>query len=364
MSYFADKDFFDDEATMARGQQMAEGNLCLDWFATENEQVVCKPADSRRGLTYADCNVGSYGYDALPELVRHNYSMAARGAALVPGLPDLGYTLNRKSEVWSDDVPALYEEAKTRRWTPAVAVDWERLAENPLPPDLAAAMSQLCTSVMEISLAIMEFPSKWVCLINQEFLELKSYLCAQMIDEARHVEVFRKRALAAGGLKRASVAIEQALKEILSADTYVQGSVAINVMVNSLLLTIFATAARASDVDARLFRLCAQDTAREIAYGLGNIRYYLYYNSAKAALLHEYLDETEHTFAGIAAATELVEPLIVIAGGGTSPEAIDVGRRKVRRMLARTVDEYLERLAAAGLERSNRSRLPGFFTAQ
>ena len=88
-------------------------------------------------------------------------------------------------------------------------------------------MAQLCTTLEEIALVVMEFPSRWVFAINQEFLELKSYLCAQMIDEARHVEVFRKRALAGGqGLKRASAGVEQALKEILFAETYPEGVLA------------------------------------------------------------------------------------------------------------------------------------------
>src|SRR5439155_15060757 len=76
--------------------------------------------------------------------------------------------------------------------------------------------------------------------INQEFLELKSFLCAQMIDEARHVEVCRKRALVSGeGLGQASVAAEQALKEILSAETYPEASVATNLLLGSFVLAMY-----------------------------------------------------------------------------------------------------------------------------
>jgi hypothetical protein len=364
MAYFAEKNFFEDAELIELTQRVFSGNLTLTWYNSPTEKVACKPHDAARGLTYEDCNVGTYGYAGLPEFVRHNYSMAARGSEMVPGLPDLGYTINRKSDVWSENVAALYEEAKARRWTPAVDIDWSALKAAPLPAELEAAVSQLCTSLEEISLMMMEVPSRWVSAINQEFLELKSYLCAQMIDEARHVEVFRKRALAGGsGLKRASATAEQALKEILFAEAYPEASLACNVMLASLILGVFRQSASISPVDAKIFRLCMQDTARELAYGVGHIRYHLQHQPHRAEYLHDYLDRTEHTFLGIAGSPELLEPLIVLAGKGTSKAALADGSRRVRKFLQQTVTEYLERLTAIGLDRRTRSRLPKFVAA-
>ena len=363
MAYFAEKDFFEDLELFELTQRVFSGNLTLTWYNANTEKITCRPRNNERGFTYDDCNVGSYGYSQLPEFIRTNYSMAARGSEMVPGLPDLGYTINRKSDVWSENVATLYEEAKARRWAPAVEIDWPALKAAPLPAELASAMSQLCTSLEEIALVMMEFPSRWVSVINQEFLELKSYLCAQMIDEARHVEVFRKRALAGGaGLKRASATAEQALKEILFAETYPEASLACNLMLGSLVLGIFRQAASMlSAVDARIFRLCMQDTARELAYGMGHMRYHLEHQPHRAQFLHDFLDRTEHTFLGIAASPELLEPLIVLAGRGLSTAALREGTRRVRRSLQRIVSEYMERLAAIGLDRRTRSRLPAFF---
>ena len=358
MAYFAEKNFFEDVELIELTQKVFSGDLTLNWYDAPTEKVACKPANSERGFTYDDCNVGSYGYSQLPEFVRKNYSMAARGSQMVPGLPDLGYSINRKSDVWSENVAALYEEAKARRWTPAVDIDWAALKAAPLPANLEAAMSQLCTSLEEISLVMMEFPSRWVFSINQEFLELKSYLCAQMIDEARHVEVFRKRALAGGGLKRASATAEQALKEMLCAEAYPEASLARNVMLASLVLGIFRQHTAVSPVDARIFRLSMQDTAREIAYGMGHMRYHLEHQPQRTEYLHDFLDRTEHTFVGIACSPEILEPMIVLAGKGTSKPQLAAGVQRVRKFLQHTVDEYLERLSAVGLDRRNRSRLP------
>ena len=363
MAYYATKDYFEDPDAITAAQELAEGKLRLEWFDVATERVKAIAADPRRGLTYDDCNLGRYGYDALPEYVRHNYSMAARGCVLVPGLPDLGYTVNRKSDVWSDNVPALYEESKTRRWVPAVDIDWEALRALALAPAAQAAMCQLCTALEEIALVMMEFPSRWVAVINQEFLELKSYQCAQMIDEARHIEVFRKRAMTTGGLKRASASIEQALKELLMAETYPEGSLGLNVMVGSLLLGIYGQAGAVSAPDAKLFRLCGQDTAREVAYGMGHMRYHLAQQPARREFLQDYLDRTEHTFAGIVGSQEILEPLIVLAGGGIEPAQVVAGRRAIATLLQRTVGQYLARCAAIGLERRDRTRLATFFSA-
>jgi hypothetical protein len=363
MAYFAEKDFFEDAALIELTQKVFSGDLTLNWYDSPTEKVVCRPANGERGFTYDDCNVGSYGYSQLPEFVRKNYSMAARGSQMVPGLPDLGYTINRKSDVWSENVAALYEEAKARRWTPAVDIDWTTLKAAPLSADLEAAMSQLCTALEEISLVMMEFPSRWVFSINQEFLELKSYLCAQMIDEARHVEVFRKRALAGSGLKRASATAEQALKEILCAETYPEASLACNLLLASLLLGIFRQHTAVSSVDARIFRLSMQDTAREIAYGMGHMRYHLEHQPQRAEYLHDFLDRTEHTFLGVAASPEVLEPMVVLAGEGTSKPQLAAGAPRVRRFLQHTVNEYIDRLGSVGLDRRTRSRLPKFVGA-
>src|SRR3989442_15327234 len=150
----------------------------------------------------------------MPGFLRGRYRLGARGGALVGKLRDVGWATNRRSDVWADNVVGLYEEAKARRWAPAVDIPWGEFDAAPAPLR-EAAMAQACTLLEEVALVAMEVPSRWVFSINQEFLELKSFLCAQMIDEARHGEACRKRARASGqGLGRASVSAEQAPNEL------------------------------------------------------------------------------------------------------------------------------------------------------
>jgi hypothetical protein len=361
MAYYAEKDFFDDDRLVELLTGIMAGNLTLEWFGVETARLQARPADPARGLTYQDCNLGPYGYDAIPELVRNRNSMASRGSVLVPKLPDLGYTVNRKSDVWSDDVSQLYEEAKSRRWAPAVDIPWSELLAT-ADPLAEAAMAQLCTLLEEVALVAMEAPARWVFVINQEFLELKSFLCVQMFDEARHVEACRKRALVSGrGLGRASVPAEQALKELLSAETYPEASLATNLLLGSVSLAMYralASLAR-TRADRLLATLCMQDVARSVAYGVSHVRYHVRHQPARAPMLHEYLDRTEHTVAGIAGSAEWLEPLIVLAAGSHERADLARGGAFARRWFAQTVADYLERCEAAGLgDRRQRSRLP------
>lgn len=364
MAYYLEKDSFEDVEMFNLVSKVMQGDLTLRWYNAKTEHVQLAPKDVKRGLTYEDCNVGSYGYDRMPEVIRHNYSMAPRGSELWGKLPDLGYTVNRKSDVWSDNVVALYEEAKTRRWAPAIDIAWDELAKTPLPEPLEVAMAQLCTFLQECATVAMTVSSRWIYVINQEFLELKSYLCAQILDQARHVEAFRKRALIGGqGLKRASVSAEQALKEILGAETYPEGSLTGNLMLGSFLLGVYrhVAAITPSLADRKLFALATQDAARLVSYGSGQVRYYLAHLPHQAAALHEYLDAAEHCLLGILGSPEYLEPLLILSGGGTTPAEVRQGSQRVARFLSQTVSEYLERCEHAGLNgRTQRSRLPHY----
>jgi hypothetical protein len=225
-------------------------------------------------------------------------------------------------------------------------------------------MAQVCTLMQECATVVMAGASKWIYSINQEFLELKSYLCTQIFDQARHIEALRKRALAGGqGLKRASVAAEQALKELLSAETYPETSVGCNLLLGSFQLGVYrhVAAVATSMPDQRLFRRMIQDAARVVAYGAGQLRYHLTHQPRQASVLHEYLDNTEHCLLGLIGSQECLEPLIILSGGGTNGAQLHQGSRRVSTLLSRLVAEYLERCEQAGLaDRSQRSRLPKY----
>ncbi len=362
MAFYADKDYTQDQEVLQAMQEVMQGHLTLHWYDAHTEPIKGKPRDYRRGLTYRDLDVGSYGFTGVPEDVRRNQSMVARGSELWGKLPDMGYLVNRKSEVWSDNVAELYEEDKTRRWAPAVDIPWSGTDANPPGGELEAACAQLYTFLQECALVSLDFPSRWVPLINQEFLEVKSFMCAQMLDWARLLEAFRKRALYGGaGLGRASATAEQGLKEWLWAETYPQGSLSINLSLAGFLLAVFRQVAAFAPgrTDRTLMGFAMQDAARQVSYGLGSLRYLLSHRPAQKTAMEEYLDQTEHVMVALFGSPELLEPMIVICGGGLGVDQVKAGRSATAKFIRLVVHEYLERLEAAGLTaRATRSRLP------
>ena len=60
--------------------------------------------------------------------------------------------------------------------------------------------------------------------------------------------------------------------------------------------------------------------------------------------LHEYLDASEHAMLGIIGSAELLEPLIIISGGGLEKEQVHAGRLAVSKLIKLIMREYFERL--------------------
>ncbi|MGD0291657.1 MAG: hypothetical protein ABSC63_18700 [Candidatus Binataceae bacterium] len=361
MAFYADKDYTEDQAVLDAMNAVMQGKLSLHWYDARTEKIKGRPRDPRRGLVYQDLDVGTYGYTDIPDSVRTSQSMAARGSEKWGKLPDMGYVVNRKSDVWSDNVVALYEESKARRWAPALDIPWTEIDAHPLAPELEAACSQLYTFLQECAVVALDFPSRWVALINQEFIEQKSFMCAQMLDGARLLEAFRKRALYGGaGLGRANVAAEQGLKQWLWADEYPRGSLAINLTLGGFLLALYrhVAAFAPTRTDRAIMGFAMQDAARHVAYGASALRYHLAHQPEERAVLDTWLDDEEHVVLALLGSPEVIEPLIIISGGGLKIAQIQEGRKAALKFIRLVTLEYFERLEGAGLcGRASRSRL-------
>ena len=94
-------------------------------------------------------------------------------------------------------VPMLYEEAVQRQWSSATDIPWDTIA--PLPNDLEHAICQFCTFLTEFEFIAADIPGQWLTQLSPEYFEVGLFLMTQIMDEARHMDVFRKHPLANGG---------------------------------------------------------------------------------------------------------------------------------------------------------------------
>ncbi|MCI0856646.1 MAG: hypothetical protein J4N98_08135, partial [Chloroflexi bacterium] len=145
----------------------------------------------RRGLTLDEINK-SEAYGQAPD-ESDNRDMKPRGAAARDAVPRSAYFLRDKADTWSQNASMLYEEAVQRQWSSATDIPWETL--KPLPDKVERAMCQFCTFLTEVEFIAGDVPSAWLPKISNDHYEVKLFLASQVMDEARHLDVFRKRAL-------------------------------------------------------------------------------------------------------------------------------------------------------------------------
>ncbi len=354
MSYFGsveDYNYNDDFALRLR--DIKKGNLDLGWLKAGTEQLEFNADNPKRGLTHLDLNKGSYGYDDLPEAPRGPRGSAPRGAAFdVEQQADLSPELNRKSEVWAYRVASFTEEAVSRQWNATTDSPWADLDTYERSEEQEIAFAQLCTFFTEVEMIATDLPAKWAWRMNNQFHEVKQFIATQAMDEARHAEVFRKRALAGGvGLMEAMPQAEHSLKAILDGDSYSDASAFMHLLAEGNVLTMFRFSEFISPtpVDKRMFQLVMQDEARHVSYGMQHLKWIMDETPERKEELHKALDEGE-TFSIYQFDAALNECMIVLAGKGTKPDQIKAGTEIVGTMQIKQIEEYFSRLRRAGFE--------------
>ena len=338
-----------------------EFKLELDWMSKQGEwDTQAEPG--KGGLTLADIQVGSYG-DVPDEST--NLTGRPRGAVPRPGSMPIGnYTVRSKSEIWLDNASFLYEEALQRQWSSATDVPWETI--KPLPDDIEQAQCQMATFLTEVEFVAGDVPSRWVSQTSPDFYEARNVLLAQVMDESRHMDVFRKRAFAnGGGLMRATGATAGFVGGIDLARDFTEMSSRLHISGEGAVLTIFRMGELMAynDAEKAIYRLCAQDEARHVAFGVMHMRYMSANAPERREEIENYLDEAEAGMMTDAAnpAGQLnmtSESLSIMLGGGK--QYFDEGFRKLVAIRKRQLREYQKRVTSAGFgERftNGRSRL-------
>lgn len=325
------------------------------WLRGAKSEWGVHPKPSPRGLTMLDIAVGTYG--EVPDSPVHR-SMAPRGADVDPDTVDMGYILNKKSDVWAENTLELYEEAVARQWSATRDIPWGELQE--LPDDIEHAMCQLCTLLTEVEMIAADLPAKWMWRMNHDFIEAKMFLCTQIMDEARHAEVFRKRALAnGGGLLVSRTTPTSLLRTIIEAKSYTQATALMHLLGEGFVLDIFRMGEliAPTDVEKRIFRMCMQDEARHVAYGTMHLRYAIEHDPDVAEEIHEALDHGEHILIDFSSAPDVSTALAVLLAGGVD-HVEDKGFPLSMELTRKQLTSYLARCERAGVSRLERTTIP------
>jgi hypothetical protein len=191
-------------------------------------------------------------------------------------------------------------------------------------------------------------------------------LATQAADEARHVEVFTRRALLSGGLPGTSSAGGRAsLQTLLDEPDFSTASFLLSVLGEGTFVDVLRFIAdHAPDrVTAGVTRLAVRDEARHVAFGVAHTAHLAradphYLGTLRQAVerRHSALQDT----AGLNA--EVFDSLVLLAAGSWSPEAIRRGWRAVRELQDRMDEGRRRRLAYIGFPDDEAAELSALHT--
>lgn len=272
------------------------------------------------------------------------WGLAARGAMIEAGSPAAAFGLSRRLDVWADEAPALYAQAAAAQWDPATAIPWDTPFE--LPAAVEDAVVQVMTYLIENETAALVVPARFLGQVHPHFREVMQLLAIQVADEARHIEVFTRRAR----LHRAELGLSTAggqasLQSLLAEPDFALASFLLSVLGEGSFLSLlwFLHEHAPDPVTREVARLTAQDEARHVAFGLAHLRRHATAEpgllSRLALAVHRRHETLRHT-AGLN--EEVFDALVLLAAGAWEPSAIARGFEAVQQ-LERDMDEARRR---------------------
>ncbi|MGH9122372.1 MAG: ferritin-like domain-containing protein, partial [Acidimicrobiales bacterium] len=131
---------------------------------------------------------GSPAPGGIVEVAPASWGLAARGALIEAGGPELAADLDSRTSVWAPTAARLYAQAVANQWDPATAIAWDTPFD--IPDDIEAAVVQVMTYLVENEQAALVVPARFIPRVHPHYREVLQLLAVQVADEARHVEVF------------------------------------------------------------------------------------------------------------------------------------------------------------------------------
>lgn len=304
-----------------------------------------------------DCFVGRAG--VVPEEVPPNLGLTQRGSVVDPSTPAFDFPVNKKVVVWADNIADLVEQAKLGQWNATADIAWSEL--QPLPDDLERAVCQICTFMIQNEYLALYLPARLVSGVDPRFTEVLLFLASQVEDEARHVEVFTKRALAhGGGLQYVSAATQWSLKSLLTQDDFTSASFLLHILGEGTFMELlkFLEEVAPDPVTAQIFKMVRQDEGRHVGYGVSHIAYHLKHDPSLVNQLYQAAESRAAFLRQAAGASPFVQhALAVLAGGGSAPEQIARGRGRIKELYEEMHSTRVKRLVQVGFERSMAERI-------
>lgn len=302
--------------------------------------------------------------DAIVAHPPQRWGLAARGALVESGSPEFHFALAEKADVWSPDAVRIYAQAAAAQWDPATAIPWD--APFDLPGEVEDAIVQIMTYLVENETAALIVPSRFIAQLHPHFREVMQVLAIQAADEARHIEVFTRRALLKRHEPGLSTAGGQAsLQTLVDEPNFAIASFLLSVLGEGTFLSLlwFIERFAPDPITAKVCRLAAQDEARHVAFGMSHLREHIGADPSLREVLtnavrkrHEALRHT----AGLNA--EVFDSLVLMAAGSWEPASLGRGHDEVSELIQSMHASRRKRLVQLGFDEGDAEELSSLHT--
>jgi hypothetical protein len=287
----------------------------------------------------------------VPAHAAPDHGLVPLGALTEPGGPAFGWTLNERDRMWADELTRLTERATREQWDATTDIPWQ--AVGGLRPDQERAVSQVATYIAQNEYAALYVPARFLPQVNPQYAEVLLWLASHVHDEARHLEVFTRRALAGGHRAHALLSTELSLHTLLEEQDFSNAALLLNVLGEGTFLDLLKFVSRRAP-DAAMStaaRLAHRDERRHVHFGIAHIRRRIEADPDAAAALVAAAEARAAKLTSLSGLSPLLnEALVWMSAASAQPADVSEAADAVR-LLQITMHEHRQRrLAAAGFD--------------
>ena len=314
--------------------------LDMSWAKVPTERPP-RPVIGEEGFTLKMADAGAYAW-APDHWPYENDTPRGSYPSKDMGMP-APYTIYEKVEVWADNSADLYEAGIREQWKPATEISWGSI--EPLADHIEASIDQIVSNISEQQYNSNQVLMGWLKEISYGYHEVKLYLATQTFDQARHIEAFRKRALANGG----GLGVQAPgffNRTVYASFKFTELVIYMNILRTSFLLALCEHGDKIgrSQADRQLFEFTANDLRRHLAYGTEHLRHYLLMGGdAKRRNVRGWLERGEIMMAAdLKRDTPLREAFILVLG-----DSVQAGKEALKELRQAQIHRYLRALDSA-----------------
>jgi hypothetical protein len=292
------------------------------------------------------------------------WGLAARGATVERGGPEPVFRLAWRDDVWTERAPGLYAQAVAAQWDPNTAIEWS--AALPQAEVVESAVVGVMTFLVENEEAALVVPARFLGQIHPHFREIQQMLAVTVADEARHIEVFTRRATMTGRpLTLSTVGGRASLQTLLDEPDFATASFVLSVMGEGTFVSLltFLEAHGPDPVTRRIAHLTRNDEARHVAFALAHLERHVRTDVGLRSRLARAVEERHRALQSTAGLNEDVfDALVLLGAGATTPASIATGWARVQALQREMAEARQARLARLGFTTGEAETLSSLHT--